>query len=110
MEGKSAEQFKIKPDHIRVTEDYAAMKSAVYMASKKVLEEMVVLHQLEEKHLIAMEESVQEVLIQSSAETIPELQAVALETVKTILNKFGIDETEIVKDFAATLGLEMKTF
>ena len=71
---------------------------------------MVELHGLEEKHRIALEEEVKEKLIHSDKDTVPELQAEALDEVKRILKNFGIDEPGIEKDFADTLSLEMKVF
>lgn len=110
MEGGGAERFIRNENQVRVMDDYAQMKNAVYVSSKKVLDDMVELHGLEEKHLIAMEESVQEKIIHSGAETIPELQAVALEEVDRVLKAFDIKNPGIAREFAETLRLEMKVF
>ncbi|MFA7309672.1 MAG: hypothetical protein WC050_02095 [Candidatus Paceibacterota bacterium] len=104
------EKFENNEAHIRIMDDYAQMKNAVYLSSEKVLHEMVELHQLEEKHLIALQEAVQEKLIRSAAETIPELQAEALKEVKRILKNYKIEQPKIENDFAETLRLEMKVF
>lgn len=107
---KGAESFERNERHIRVADDYAQMKNAVYLSSKKVLDRLAELHGLEEKHVIALENEIMEKLIHSNKDTIPELQTEALEEVKRILKNFGIDELGIQKDFVEELNLEMKTF
>ena len=109
MEGKRIERRNLNEDPVRVMEDYAHVKNAAYLASKKVIEEVSAQYSLEEKHRITLDECVQEKIIASTATTTPELRAVAIEEVERLIGAYDLDR-RIAKTFSEKFDLAMKVY